>query len=248
MNCVNHIRILSLFIFILPFVAINTCLIMVTFFPDLFTIQVLKANWHHPNGNIVKHITGGALNPFFPYIDGKASISRVARIYPSWLVFKPAMFLTAFLVIKYWLNTKQLINHFEDNHRYIKKFIFFGITSAVCLIIHSIFLGIKFEYDLYKLLRRVILLSFIIFEVTAQTYLVMALYELKDKIKNHLNKNILKLKLLLVSLLIVVALISIPMLIISGNKLSELKHILEWNYFLGVICFYMLTFFMWKKN
>jgi len=27
-----------------------------------------------------------------------------------------------------------------------------------------------------------------------------------------------------------------------------LKHALEWDYFLGVIAFYLLTFFMWKKQ
>ena len=41
--------------------------------------------------------------------DGGASISRTARPYPSWLIFKPAMFLTSFLLIKYWLNNKIII-------------------------------------------------------------------------------------------------------------------------------------------
>jgi len=31
-----------------------------------------------------------------------------------------------------------------------------------------------------------------------------------------------------------------------GN--THLKHMLEWDYFLGVISFYLLTFFMWKKQ
>ena len=31
-----------------------------------------------------------------------------------------------------------------------------------------------------------------------------------------------------------------------GNKF--LKHALEWDYFMGVISFYLLTFFMWKKK
>ena len=28
-----------------------------------------------------------------PYFDGGASISRTARPYPTWLIFKPAMFI-----------------------------------------------------------------------------------------------------------------------------------------------------------
>ena len=59
-------------------------------------------------------------------------------------------------------------------------------------------------------------------------------------------KFFLKLKIFLVSLLIIVALISIPIISVPGNK--YLKHALEWDYFVGVISFYLLTFFMWKKN
>ena len=56
--------------------------------------------------------------------------------------------------------------------------------SAVALVIHSIFLGIEFDNNLYKLFRRVIMLVFIIFEITAQAYLVAAYILLK---KNCLN-------------------------------------------------------------
>ena len=31
-------------------------------------------------------------------------------------------------------------------------------------------------------------------------------------------------------------------------NLKFFKHALEWDYFIGVISFYLLTFFMWKKN
>ena len=72
------------------------------------------------------------------------------------------------------------------------KKIFFGIASAIALTIHSIFLGIKFEYDLYKLFRRVIMLSFIIFEIIAQAYLVATLYSLKNNLLDKINVNILE--------------------------------------------------------
>ena len=138
-------------------------------------------------------------------------------------------------------------------NKYVKKFVFFGIASAIVLVLHSIFLGIKFDYDLYKLFRRVIMLSFIIFEITAQTYLVMALYSLKNELKDFINEKVLKIKIFLVSLLIIVAVISIPIISMPGDdffgiSLKFLKHGLEWDYFLGVISFYLLTFLMWKKN
>jgi|TARA_B110000914_G_scaffold134837_1_gene117913 hypothetical protein len=155
------------------------------------------------------------------------------------------MFLTSFLLIKYWIYNKEIIQYFEKDHKYIKKFVFYGIASAIALTIHSIFLGIKFEYDLYKLFRRVIMLSFIIFEIVAQAYLVATLYSIKGQLNKFINQKILKIKLFLVSTLVVVAIISIPLVSLPGNKF--LKHALEWDYFLGVITFYLLTFFMWKK-
>ena len=228
MENIAKVKSISIWIFIIPFIAVNTCLILITQFHGLF-----------PNPTHVIHNT-------FPYIDGGASISRTARVFPTYLVFKPSMIFTSFLLIKYWLYNKQIINSLEKNHKNIKLFVVFGVSSAIFLILHSIFLGIKFDNDLYKLFRRVILLCFIIFEIAAQFYLVITIYELKEKIFKFINKKILKTKLILVSLLIIVALISIPLISMPGN--THLKHALEWDYFLGVIAFYLLTFFMWKKQ
>jgi len=228
MENIHKVRSMSIWIFLVPFIAVNTCLILITEFHGLF-----------PNQEDVIHNT-------FPYLDGGASISRTARPYPTWLIFKPAMFVTSFLLIKYWLYNKMIIEHFEFNHKFKNKIIFFGIASAIALTIHSIFLGIKFDNDLYKLFRRVIMLSFIIFEIVAQAYLVLSFYSLKNKIDKYINSYILRLKIILVTTLIVVAVVSIPLISLPGNKF--LKHALEWDYFLGVITFYMLTFFMWKKT
>ena len=235
MEHINKAKLISIWIFILPFIAVNTCLILVTQFHSLF-----------PNQVDVIHNT-------FPYIDGGASISRTARPYPSWLVFKPLMIFTSFLLVKYWMYNREIISFFSRDHKNIKKIFFFGVASAIFLTLHSIFLGIKFDNDLYKLFRRVILLSFIIFEIVAQAYLVSTLYSFKENISNYLNLNILKIKIVLVSILIVVAVISIPIISLPGDEfmgitLKFLKHGLEWNYFLGVITFYLLTFLMWKKN
>tara|TARA_A100001388_G_C28631450_1_gene432429 strand:- start:47 stop:625 length:579 start_codon:yes stop_codon:yes gene_type:complete len=188
----------------------------------------------------------------FPYIDGGVSISRTARYFPTYLIFKPAMFFTSYLLIVYWLANKKIIEIFEPNHKNKKKIVFFGIASAIALTVHAIFLGVKFDNDLYKLFRRVIMFTFIVFEIVAQAYLVATLFSFKEKLNEYINKNILKLKLYLVSLLIIVAIISIPIISLPGDNffgfnLKFLKHALEWDYFIGVITFYFLTFLMWKK-
>ena len=235
MDEINKVKSISIWIFIVPFLAVNTCLLLITQFHELF-----------PNQGDVIHNT-------FPYLDGGASISRTARPYPAWLIFKPAMFLTSFLLIKYWLYNKSIIEFFNKDHKYKNKIIFFGIASAIALTIHSIFLGIKFDNDFYKLFRRIIMLSFIIFEIVAQAYLVATFYSFRDKIANYINIKFLNLKIILVSMLIIVAVISIPIISLPGNEflgfnLKFFKHALEWDYFLAVISFYLLTFLMWKKN
>ena len=234
MEQINKVKSISIWIFIIPFVAVNTCLILITQFQELF-----------PNQEDIIHNT-------IPYFDGGASISRTARPYPSWLIFKPAMFITSYLLIRYWLLNKSIISFFSKDHKNVNKMIYFGIASAVALTIHSIFLGVKFDNDFYKLFRRVIMLMFIIFEIVAQAYLVTTLYSFKNKLSTFINKTFLTLKIYLVSILILVALISVPIISLPGNdflgfNLKFFKHSLEWNYFLGVISFYLLTFLMWKK-
>jgi len=122
----------------------------------------------------------------------------------------------------------------------------FGVLSAVFLMIHSILLGLETDIKIFKLLRRVVLVGFIIFEVIAQSLLVVNFYRLKTQLKKYFNPNVWKLKILLISILIFIAIVSIPILIMSGN--IHFKHGLEWNYFIGVILFYLLTSFFWKKK
>ena len=227
MENINKIRKLSIWIFIVPFVALNTCLILITNFHQYFNLE---------------HV----ILPTIPYIDGGVSISRTARVFPTYLIFKPSMFITAFFLIQYWRFNFDLMGKISPNLNYKKIFLFFGIGSAIFLVLHSIFLGIKFDNDFYKFFRRVVVLAFIIFEIIAQTILVINFYKIKEQIKKFINGKILNIKIILVSILVVVAFVSIPFLVAEGH--TSFKHSLEWNYFMGVISFYLLTFFFWKKQ
>ncbi len=235
MEQINKVKSVSIWIFIVPFIAVNTCLILVTQFHGLF-----------PNQEDIIHNT-------IPYFDGGASISRTARPYPSWLIFKPAMFLTSFLLIKYWLFNKNIIIFFDNNNKNLNKIVYFGIASAIALTIHSIFLGIKFDNEYYKLFRRIVMLLFVILEIVAQAYLVSTLYSFREKLFKYINRKFLIIKIFLISILIIVAIISIPIISLPGDSffgfnLKFFKHGLEWNYFMGVITFYILSYFMWKKS
>tara|TARA_B100001057_G_C22538478_1_gene828601 strand:- start:60 stop:761 length:702 start_codon:yes stop_codon:yes gene_type:complete len=232
MNEIAQIRKLSLWIFFIPLIAINLCL-FISQNPEFLENTFFKVDQIGRSGFSI------------PYLDGSLSISRASRTFPQYLIFKPAMIVTAIILYFYWSNNNNLVNRYKlTNINY--KFKIFGILSAIFLAIHSIFLGIKFDIQIYKLLRRVVLLLFIIFEIIAQGILVYHFFKLKDKISIFINKKVLYFKAILVFILSSVALLSLPILIDKGN--THFKHALEWNYFVGVILFYLFTRFFWKRT
>ena len=228
-----RIKRISIWIFIVPFVAINLCLL-------------ISVNYNLLENTIFTVDQIGRSGFTIPYFDGSLSISRSARTYPAYIVFKSGMLITSILLILYWLANKKLFSKIGQNIKQSKYFLFFGIGSAVFLIFHSFFLGFSFESDLYKFFRRFILLGFIIFEVIAQALLVLSLIKIKNEMSHLINKKILFIKIVLVSTLIIVALLVAP--ILNSDEFTHFKHALEWNYFLGVITFYLLTYFFWKPR
>lgn len=233
MEKIVQIRNVSVWIFVLPVIVLNLCLF-------------ISINHHLLENTIFVVDQTGRTNFTLPYIDGSVSISRTARGWPTWLLFKPGMIITAILLIIYWKANNEVINSINSEKSKNNRFMIFGILSAFFLILHSIFLGIKFDFELYKLFRRFILLGFIIFEIVAQTLLVINLFKIKGKISELINNKILVLKMILVLILVVTALASLPILSSPGN--THFKHALEWNYFIGVISFYLLTFLFWRKK
>lgn len=140
MQEIAQIRKLSLWIFFIPLIAINLCLVISQ-----------NPEWLENTFFSVDQIGRSGFS--FPYFDGSLSISRASRTFPQYLIFKPAMILTAVLLYFYWKNNNELVNNYRStNIDY--KFKTFGILSAVFLAIHSIFLGIKFDVQIYKLYKK----------------------------------------------------------------------------------------------
>ena len=90
MNQISQIRKISIWIFFLPVIVLNVCLFIsvnyLIFENTIFVVDQI-----------------GRSGFTIPYIDGGVSISRTARTYPTYLIFKPGMIITAFLLIKYWI-------------------------------------------------------------------------------------------------------------------------------------------------
>ena len=130
-----RIKKISIWIFVVPVLAINICL-FISINYDLFENTIFTVDQIGRSGFTI------------PYIDGSLSISRSARTYPAYLIFKPGMLITALLLIKYWLSNKKLFENINQDNNKGKYFVFFGVGSALFLILHSIFLGFNFESDL----------------------------------------------------------------------------------------------------
>ena len=232
MKEITQIRKLSLWVFFTPLIAINLCLF-------------ISQNYELLENTIFTVDQIGRAGFSIPYFDGGLSISRASRTFPQYLIFKPAMIFTAVIVYYYWVNNNILVNKLKTtNINY--KFKTFGILSAIFLAIHSIFLGIKFDIQIYKLMRRVVLLLFIIFEIIAQGILVYHFYKINNKLESFINKKVLVMKMILVSILASVAILSLPILLNKGN--THFKHALEWNYFVGVLLFYLFSRFFWRRT
>ena len=116
MDQISRIRKISIWIFFLPVIVLNVCLFIsvnyLIFENTIFAVDQI-----------------GRSAFTIPYIDGGVSISRTARTYPTYLIFKPGMIITAFLLIKYWTANNamaQKINNTEKNYRFFNIWSWFS--------------------------------------------------------------------------------------------------------------------------
>ena len=120
MKEITQIRKLSLWIFIVPLLAINLCLI-------------ISQNYQLLENTIFAVAEVGKSNFTIPYLDGSLSISRASRGYPQFLIFKPSMFLTAVFLFYYWRNNNNLvkvkINEIINPFFYIAFFVVVDVRS-----------------------------------------------------------------------------------------------------------------------
>ena len=181
-----------------------------------------------------------------PFIYGEVSISNIVKRYPINYLFKPLLFLASFIMIFYWL-TYQKIFWSITKEKKINKFTIFGILSGLFLFFHVLFLGSTIENDVFTMIRKLILIFFILCEILAQFFLTKRLYFSIAKFNNYISKKILNIKIIVVGLIVLSSVVII--FILSFNNLdSKIDYILEWNYFTVLLLFYLLSALMWNKR
>ena len=110
LESINQIKKISIWIFILPAIALNICLF-------------ISVNPHLLENTIFTVDQLGSSGFTIPYIDGSVSISRTARTYPAYLIFKPSMIITSILLIYYWVANNKLIGKINTETRKNKYFL-----------------------------------------------------------------------------------------------------------------------------
>ncbi len=185
-------------------------------------------------------------NSVYPFLFGETSISNIVKRYPINYLFKPLMFLASILMVLYWKlnnNVFNLILNKNENN----KFFIFGILSAIFLFFHVLFLGLDYNNELFKSLRKIIIFLFILFEVIAQYNLVQKIRRSRNELKKFIKLNILTMKIVLIS--IVIAGTFVILFILTFYDLSKtFDYFLEWNYFLILLFFYLLSSIMWRRQ
>ena len=81
----------------------------------------------------------------------------------------------------------------------------------------------------------------------AQFYLIKRLLGIKELINSFINNFVLKLKWFFVLFFLSITTIILCFLIIYEFP-KEVDYIIEWNYFVILSFYYLLTFSLWKKN
>ena len=182
-----------------------------------------------------------------PYFYGEVSISRTARFFPSILIFKTLIILSSILLFLYWKNNLNLFNELKNKNildKFPNTFFYLGMLSCIFLILHAAFLGLDFDSNIFSKIRRLIIILFILFEVSAQIFLTRNLYKFKEELKEYIRPLILKTKIIFVSTILVITSVAFIILVFYDPS-TPFKHILEWNYFASLLFYYMLSRLLW---
>ena len=180
-----------------------------------------------------------------PFLYGETSISNLVKRYPVNFFFKTLLYLGIILMILYWYRFNVIFKEIIDKK--INIYYFLGIGSAICLLIHVYFLGTSSNNEILKVIRKLVLVLFILFELLAQTFLIIKIYNNKKRLEPYTYKLIIWTKIIFVSLIIFFSAVIISLLIILDFP-SKVDNILEWNYFIILLFYYLLSSLMWKKN
>ena len=192
----------------------------------------------------VKGISLGTHVKVNPFLYGEVSISNLVKRHPINIFFKFFLYLSVILMIAYWYNYNKIFKKVLNKN--INTFYIFGICSAIFLFFHVYFLGSTSDNEVLKDFRRIVIVLFILFEVLAQTLLALKIFKNRNIFLKYCFRFMVLTKLFFV-LFILIFTIAILIILSIYNLPSSVDYILEWNYFIVLLVFYLFSSLMWKK-
>ena len=170
----------------------------------------------------------------FPFFDGKVSISLVGRQFYNVILFKLSFLIYGLLSILFYSFLFTHFNKFNlENNMNIM-----GLFLNIFLFIYLIFLGDK-SLDLSSLIRRIAIILYIILLFIIHIRSFFYLKILTNKKKGFfliLSQNICIFFLIVMSLFVIIGSPWVNPLI---DYPYNLKNVIEWNFFLISILFYL---------
>ena len=181
-----------------------------------------------------------------PFIDGKVSVSLIGRQEYSIGIFKPAFFSYALISIFFYLKISNffLLNGIKN------KFKIYGTMANFFLCIYIIALGQR-DSSFYEILRRLMIIFYIVNIYINHVYLIIILRLLHFKKMMRFNIVYLPIFYLIIGLMTILIIIGLPWVNPLFKYPDQLKNIVEWNYFLLTIVFYIplsLMFYQFRDK
>ena len=181
-----------------------------------------------------------------PFIDGKVSVSLIGRQEYSIVIFKPAFFSYALISIFFYFKISNffLLNGIKN------KFKIYGTMANFFLCIYIIALGQR-DSSFYEILRRLMIIFYIVNIYINHVYLIIILRLLHFKKMMRFNIVYLPIFYLIIGLMTILIIIGLPWVNPLFKYPDQLKNIVEWNYFLLTIVFYIplsLMFYQFKDK
>ena len=176
----------------------------------------------------------------FPFIDGKISISYTGRQELTIEIFKTGMLL--FILISFFFYF--YISNFFQKNKFENRLKIFGIIANFFLGIYIFTIGNNSE--LYNILRKLGITLYIITMYINHIYTIRLLKKTKQFRFNKLSLNILYIIVVIMTGLII---IGSPWIISTFEHAHshQMKNIVEWNYFLLMVSFYIPVSLLYYK-
>lgn len=175
-----------------------------------------------------------------PYLDGCTTISSTGRKPPSSYVFKPAMYLSAVLMMAFWFRSNLWLSGLGERSAWSRwQLVTVGTIGAIALGVYVFYLGT--EGSFYRSMRRYGVTVYFGFTYLAQLLLAGHLHRLAVLGNNDTLLGISRLKLILCLVLLAMGLVSIPISHFVADK-GNIENVIEWNFALLLHAYFLLSY------